>query len=182
MLQEANKAKTDKLKNTIIFMFISYIVTILTFYYFYSSKPENKDKYLTIYTYEDIIYVNVNNNTVSTESSDDVKQFGDWNALTTYVEDITVKNILPSRYGQEIKYHINNGNIKLEIHPDLGKNGKVLSPVGFVNLVYDGPIWEDDTRDTSYLLGQFFDVKRYSITYDEYGDKEFEMIQLEGSY
>lgn len=149
-----------------------------------NTKVVTEPRILSVYTLnEDIVHIDVDKLTVVYESRDSIHAFDTWHDLNEFVEDITVKGCIPSGYANDIQYYIDQGFITAEVHPSIGKDGNVLSPVGRVELWYNGPNWTiDSSVDTMYQMVTFPFVEGFDAEYDPFIDKTYRMHVAYGLY
>lgn len=152
---------------------------IISIIAFLGLSTVNKPEILTVYTTKDLLHIDKENLSVSFESSEEILHFDTFEELNEYVEDYTVKASLPSGYADNLKYHIDNGSIKIDIEPILNKKGKVVNQIGKTTLYYYGMNWSNNPEnDTIYTLGTFLNSETYSISYDEFKNKEYQLITI----
>ena len=160
-----------------IFIMKSLVSVLLATSLGWWAGTQQNGRVLSVHTLnEDLVHVDVDKLTVAYENQDSVRKFKTWAELSEYVEDITAKGTIPSGYANDIQYHIDQGFLTAEVHPAIGKDGVVLSPVGKIELWYNGPNWTiDSAKDTTYVVSKFRMVDGYDAEYDEFPNKTYRM-------
>lgn len=133
-----------------------------------------KPKILTIYTSDDIVYINVKEKTAEFEMSEDKITFASFAGLNAYIEDITVKTANVMGYWSDLDYLIRQGYIKVQVFPTLREDCTKVEDNGELLLIYDGPQYGvEPKKDTTFQIGYFYlnqlkDLECGSHTYREW--------------
>lgn len=147
--------------------------------------PDNQrePEVLTIYTANgDIVYADVVNHIITYESSDKKEFFEGFEELNARIEDLTAESSVISGYAEDLRYNISQDYITLEIVPELDKNGKVISPIGKVKMLYEGPNWSINPEvDTTFEISTFKYNEEYDIKFDEF-DGYYKMYKCWGEF
>ena len=132
--------------------------------YFFIFAP----KVLRVHTPSDILYVDAKKNQVTFEGNSDTLDFKSFQDMEKYVKDFTLEASAPSGYARDIRWQSMQGYITTEVHPAVTEDGKVISPVGTINLIYSGPNWgHDEMKDTTFVITTFNSVEARKAEYDE---------------
>ena len=167
------------LKNkTLIILGVCATVFFSWFYIEYVKEPK-KDRILSIMTANlDLIHVNLSKGYVSFENpgKEDHMFFDSEKDMFDWIEQVTSEGTIPSGYKDDLQYNINNGYITAAVHADIDQNGRVISPVGKIELIYNGPNWTNGSeQDTTYKVCKFNTIDTYDVTYDEFEGKTYPM-------
>ena len=149
----------------IICFLIGYTLTdITTDIYRSYNKPTITSKDFSVYTSEDIIHV-VNDSTLF-ESSDTSFTFVSDEEQYEFLENLTAYSSTIHGYQYDLDYIIRNGYLFARtIYNDDEQ---------YTDLIYKGPSWIDNTKDTTYTVSTFnivekiYNPKTKSIEYDHY--------------
>jgi hypothetical protein len=132
----------------------------------YYAAPEYK-KSLGIYTAQDILYVDVQALSVGFENDETVHKFSTFEELNNFVEDYTAQAATIPGSREAFDYYVGQGYVSAQVHAEIGENGEVLSPVGKVDLYYNGPNYAyNPMNDTTLLLTTFDKVDVFNVEYD----------------
>lgn len=166
-----------KESRVLILLGISSIIFFCSFYAHYVHEPK-KDIMFSIHTvHADLIHINLTDLSVGYEGSEERINFNSQEDLFQWIESTTAKGSIPSGYATDLQYHINNGYITAAVHADIDDNGNLTSPVGKIELIYDGPNWTNGSeQDTTYKVCKFPIIDTYDVGYDEFGDKTYPMF------
>jgi len=128
------------------------------------------EKVLSIYTAQgDIVYVNLLTNDITYESKDTIESFNSFEGLNERIEELTAESSVISGYAEDLRYNIEEENITLEVTPLINENGKVISPVGEVKMIYQGPNWGiNPEQDTTFTISTLKYSEERNITFDEF--------------
>lgn len=167
------------LKNkTLVILGVCATIFFSWFYIEYVKEPE-KDRVLSIMTANmDLIHVNLTRGYVSFENpgKEDHMFFDSEKNMFDWIEQVTTEGTIPSGYKDDLQYHINQGYITAAVHADINDKGELVSPVGKIELIYDGPNWTiDSDKDTTYTVCKFPIIDTYNVSYDEFGKKSYPM-------
>jgi hypothetical protein len=129
---------------------------------------EREPEILSIYTNQDIIYVDITNDMIRYESSEKLECFENFEELNKRVEELTAESSVISGYVEDLRYQIEEGYITITIHPQIQKDGSVTSPVGKLDINYSGPNWAINPEvDTSFTIATLKGVDEFDSEYDE---------------
>ena len=168
-----------KTYKTLIILGVCSLVFFSWFYY-ENVIPIKKDRVLSIMTANlDLIHVNLSKGYVTFENpgKQDHMFFDSEEDMFEWIEQVTSEGTIPSGYKDDLQYYINQGYITAAVHADIDPNGRVTSPVGKIELIYDGPNWTiDSEQDTTYTVCKFPIIDTYNVSYDEFKDKTYPMF------
>jgi hypothetical protein len=133
--------------------------------------PDNQrePEVLTIYTANgDIVYADVINHIITYESSDKKDFCEGFEEFNTKIQELTAESSVISGYAEDLRYQIEEGYITITIHPQIQKDGSVISPVGKLDINYSGPNWAINPEvDTSFTIATLNGVDEFDSEYDE---------------
>ena len=149
----------------IIIALLSYVITDISLKVYKSYNPVTiTSKDFSVYTSEDIIHVV--NNSIFFESSDTSFTFTTDEEQYEFLENLTAHSSTIHGYQYDLDYIIRNGYIFARtVYNDDEQ---------YTDLVYNGPSWIDNTKDTTYVVSTFNIVEQIynpitkSIEYDHY--------------
>ena len=121
-------------------------------------------KDFSVYTSEDIIHIV--NDSIYFESSDTLFTFTTDEEQYEFLENLTAHSSTIHGYQYDLDYIIRNGYLFARtIYNDDEQ---------YTDLVYNGPTWADNTKDTTYVVSTFnnveklYDVNNKTIWYEHY--------------
>jgi hypothetical protein len=166
--------------NKFFFFFMGVVAMFLldkALSYYAAPKLEYK-RSLGIYTAQDILYVNMQTLSVGFENDETIHRFSTFESLNDFVEDYTAQAATIPGSRDAFDYYVGQGYVSAQVHAEIGADGKQISPVGKVDLYYNGPNYAyNPTKDTTLLLTTFDRVDVFNVEYDGESGRTYKMYQ-----
>lgn len=123
-----------------------------------------KSNIITVYTNNDIYYVNLSNYSLQSETGKFDTTYSNFKELQQNIDSITAADASVTSVSNTLDWYAESGYLKVEVYPTVNTNCITTNPLGEVVLVYDGPNYGVDARvDTVINIATFYDWYDFSL-------------------